>query len=259
MFISNILSACRQVTNMLQQKKICSYLMYSQHVDKSQICYSKRKYVHIKYTLSMESSHKYVIAKENMFNICNILSACRQVTNMLQQKKICSYQIYTQPVDKSQICYRNENMFMQTSHKYVIAKENMFISNILSAMQTSHRYVVAKENMFISNILSACRLVTNMLQQKKICSYLIYSQHADMSQICYSKRNMFISNILSACRQVTNMLQQKKKCSYIIYSSDVDKLQICYSKQKICSYLIYSQHVESSHKYVIAERKYVHI
>ena len=144
MFISYILSACRQVTNMLQQKKICSYLIYSQHVDKSQICYSKRKYVHIKYTLSMESSHKYVIAKEK-----------------------CSYVIYSHHVDKSQICY-------------------------------------AKENMLISNIHSACRQVTNMLQQKKICS----------------------------CRQVTNILQQKKICSYLIYSQHGVKSQICYNKRK---------------------------
>ena len=120
MFISNILSACRQVTNMLQQKKTCSYIIYSQ--------------------------------------------AWRKVTNMLQQKKIYSYLIYSQHVDKSQICY--------CKTKYVHILYNL-------SMQTSHKYVIAKQKMFISNILSACTQVTNILQQKKICSYLIYSQHAD--------------------------------------------------------------------------------
>ena len=140
---------------------------------KSQICYSKRKYVHIKYTLSMESSNIYGIAKENMF-ICNILSACRQVTNMLQQKKIC----------------------------------------------------------FISNIHSACRQVTNMLQQKKICSYLIYSQHVDKSQICYSKRK-YVHILYTLSNESSHKyVIAKEICSYLIYSQHVDQSQICYSKRK---------------------------
>ena len=147
----------------------------------------------------MQTSDKYVIAKENVF-ISNILSACRQVTNMLQQIKICSYLIYTKHVDKSQIC----------------------------------------------------------LQQKKICSYLIYSQHVDKSQIFNIKRNMFISSILSACRHVKNVLQKNKICSHLIYSQHVDNSQICYSKRKQCSYLIYSQNVDKS-QLCYSQSKYVHI
>ena len=68
---------------------------------------------------------------------------------------------------------------MQTSNKYITAKENMFISNILSACRQVTNMFIVKENMFIYNILSACRQVTDMLKQNKICLYLIYSQHVD--------------------------------------------------------------------------------
>ena len=135
----------------------------------------------------MQTSYRYVIAEENMF-ISNILSAWSQVTTQVIAKENMSYVIYSQHVDKSQICYSKRKyahikytFSLQTSQEYAVAKENTF-------MQTSHKCVIAMENMFISGILSAMSQVTNMLQQKKICAYLIYSQHVDKSQICYSKR-----------------------------------------------------------------------